>query len=209
MVFAILLISAYQTSADQLDILGVDVVPTHPLDTDLITFNISGWAAGFNSVVDYDLFSQNGTSLQLDLYVNQTPERLESYWNYSKQIQPLPIGTYGLEVRAFDNSFVYGTPGALVDTYNVNFTVVPEPASAAMLAIGTIFLASSRKRPDCFVASLLAIKENYRLCSTGRFLSSATVGSNSNSSIFSAAVNSSIVRWMSPILRPCIIAKRL
>ena len=149
MIFAILLVFVCQASAvPYVDILSINVIPSQPLNTDLITFSISGWAAGTPSWVDYDLFSQNGTSLQLDLYVNQGAGRYESYWNYSKQIQPLSPGIYNLEVKAFDNSFIFGSPGTLQDTYNANFTVVPEPASAVMLGIGAVLLASRRKRRE-------------------------------------------------------------
>jgi hypothetical protein len=37
------------------------------------------------------------------LYVNMGITAEPSYWTYSKQIQPLAIETYDLEVRAFDN----------------------------------------------------------------------------------------------------------
>ncbi len=72
--------------------------------------------------------------------MNQTPERLESYWDYSKQIQPLVAGTYSLEVRSFDISIYSLDYGTLQDTYTVDFTVIPEPASILLLAIGFAFI---------------------------------------------------------------------
>jgi len=140
MIFAVLLIFVCQASAKTFDILSVDVVPTQPLDTDLITFSISGWAAHAPCFVDYEVYSPNGTSLRLDLYVDQSGGRYESYWNYSKQIQPLSLGIYNLEVKAFDNSFIFGSPGTLQDTYNVSFTVVPEPATIVLLGLSLSFL---------------------------------------------------------------------
>ncbi len=137
-IFAILLIFACQASAKTFDILSVSVVPTQPLDTESITFNISGWASRMPSWVDYDLFSQNGTSLQLDLYVNQDISTYASNWDYSKQIQPLVPGIYSLEVRAFDHWT--GSPwyGTVQDTYTVDFTVTPEPATIFLLGVGAI-----------------------------------------------------------------------
>jgi hypothetical protein len=154
-IFAILLIFAGQASAfSSVVINSVDVIPGQPLNTDLITFSISGWAGNKPSWVDHELFSQTGASLHLDLYVAMGTLTADSTWTYSKDIQPLPIGTYGLEVRAFDNYY-----DTLEDTYNVGFTVVPEPASAAMLALGAIFLASRRKRREF---------ENYGVASVGK-----------------------------------------
>jgi hypothetical protein len=114
-----------------LQIDSVDVIPNQPLDTDIITFNISGWAATSPSGVESDLFSQNGTSLQLDLYIERGIQYSLSNWTYSKQISPLPSDVYNLQVRAFD--FIDGT---LQDTYNVDFTVVPEPATFVLFLVG-------------------------------------------------------------------------
>ena len=138
MIFAILLVFACQVSARGVGINSVDIIPNQPLNTDLITFNISGSASADPSWVTSDLFSQNGTSLQLDLYVDMGFRTAISYWNYSKQIQPLTPATYNLEVRALDGN--QGSPfyGTVQDTYNVNFTVVPEPCTVVLLGFGII-----------------------------------------------------------------------
>jgi len=133
MVFIILLGLVFHNNALALNITNVDVIPSQPLNTDLITFSISGWAGNKPSWVDHDLFSQTGTSLRLDLYVAMGTMTADSTWTYSKEIQPLPIGTYSLEVRAFDNYY-----DTLEDTYNGGFTVVPEPATVLLLGLGAI-----------------------------------------------------------------------
>ena len=125
-IFAVLLMFACQVFANSVGILNVDVVPGQPLDTDLITFSISGIAGSGGANVAYDQFSQNGTSLQLDLYVDMGITTAISYWTHSKQIQLLTLGTYNLEVRAFDNQ---GFTPILQDTYNTSFIVVPEPCA--------------------------------------------------------------------------------
>jgi len=146
MIFAVLLIFVCQVSAKTFDILNVDVVPSQPLDTDLITFNISGWAAHAPSFVDYEVYSPNGTSLRLDLYLDVWGLDAESNWTYSKQIQPLVQGIYSLEVNAFDNWTGNPWYGTLQDTYTVNFTVVPEPATIALFSLGLPFSAFFAKR---------------------------------------------------------------
>ena len=142
MVFAVLLVFAFQALAG-IGIDSVTVIPSQPSDIDLITFNIAGGASYSPSWVTYDLFSQNGTSLQLDLYVNYGFFTSPSTWDYSKQIQPLVPATYSLEVRAFDNQV--GSPfyGTLRDTYNIDFTVTPEPATICLLGLGVLLV---RKR---------------------------------------------------------------
>ncbi len=124
-----------QTNAVALWVDQVDVIPEMPSDTDIITFDIFGTASGDPSHVAYDEFSQDGTSLQLDLYVDVGLLTGFSNWTYQKQIQPLSPATYSLEVRTFDN--YHGTPGS---TLTVDFTVVPEPATLAFLGVGLCIL---------------------------------------------------------------------
>ena len=113
----------------------VDVVPEQPLENDVITFNIFGRASGMPSQVEYSQLLQNETSLQLDLYVNVGVFQAFSNWTYSKQISPLPPEVYNLQVRAFDNYY-----GTLQDTYTIDFTVVPEPATLFLLGLGGLSL---------------------------------------------------------------------
>jgi hypothetical protein len=120
---------------------SVDVVPSQPLEIDVITFNIFGRASGSPSQVAYSQLSQDGTSLQLDLYVDVGLLPAFSDWTYSKQIQPLPPAAYSLQVRTFDNYH-----NMLWDTYNVDFTVVPEPCTVALLGIGLPLLRAFSKR---------------------------------------------------------------
>ncbi len=144
MVFVILLELVFHSNVLADTITSVNVVPSQPLNTDLITFNISGTAAYSPSWVASDIFSQNGTSLQLDLYVDMGFSAAISNWNYSKQIQPLVAGIYSLEVRDLYGKL--GSPfyGMLLDTYNTSFTVTPEPATIFLLGAGAIL---SRKKP--------------------------------------------------------------
>ena len=62
----------FSTSADATSVWidSVDVIPEQPLETDIITFDISGRASSSPSEVEYDQFTQSGTLLQLDLYVD-------------------------------------------------------------------------------------------------------------------------------------------
>jgi len=156
MIFAVLLVIVFHSNVLADNITSVTVVPSQPLNTDLITFNISGTAASTPSWVASDIFSQNGTSLQLDLYVDMGYGQAFSNWNYSKQIQPLAVGTYSLEVRELYGKLDSPFYGMLLDTDNTSFTVTPEPASAVMLGIGAIFLASRRKQHHEFGSRVVA-----------------------------------------------------
>jgi hypothetical protein len=142
-ILAVLLIIACQASANSVGLTGVSITPSQISNTDPITFNISGWAGHTSSWVDHDVFSQNGTSLQLDVYIDMGDLGAFSYWYDSKPLQPLSQGTYSLEVRAFDakpGSPFYGT---VQDTRNASFTVTPEPATLLLLGLGGLIL---RKR---------------------------------------------------------------
>jgi len=122
-------------------IVTVDMSPQEPLETDIITFDIAGQASSWPSEVGYDEFTQNGMSLQLDLYVDMGSLTMISDWTYEKQIGTLSAGTYSLEVRAFDNydntlQYTYPDP--------VYFTVVPEPTTVVLLGIGGVLLFTNR-----------------------------------------------------------------
>ena len=137
-----LTIMCFSTSATatSVSIGSVDVIPEQPLETDIITFDIVGSASCGGSHVEYDQFTRNGTSLQLDLYVDMGDITVVSNWTHSRDISPLSVETYTLEVRAFDYQF-----GTLEDTYTVDFTVVPEPASLTVFALGALLFRCTKR----------------------------------------------------------------
>jgi len=130
-----------QVSAGYIQIDSVEVIPSKPSDTDLITFSISGRFGYVDSSFVYDQFSQDGTFLWLDLYVHKGMLTSTIPWLHSIQVQPLATNNYILEVRAFDNY-----SGTLQDTYTIDFTVVPEPCTVALLGIGLPLLRAFSKR---------------------------------------------------------------
>ncbi len=115
-------------------IIDVNVIPQQPSTADAITFYISGWASQRPSQVDanQDQFSQDGTSLELDLLVHVGYFTEISYWTYSKEIGTLPAETYQLTVRAFDSRFPTNDPYV----YTKQFTVTPEPATIVFITAG-------------------------------------------------------------------------
>ena len=140
--FAFLILFACNVPAATVGIDTIDIVPIQPISTDLITFNIMGSASTSSSYVEHDVFSQNATSLQLDLYVKAGVITTPSYWTYSRQLQPLLPATYTLELRAFD----YWT-GTLQDTHTVDFTVVPEPGTLVIFGFALpIFRYLTRRK---------------------------------------------------------------
>ena len=140
-ILSILLVFTSQVSAALIRISSVDVIPGQPLNTDFITFNISGTAPESGAQVVDNQFSQNGTSLQLDLYVQTGQAQVPSQWTYSKQIEPLAVNNYTLEVR----TFWYG-PNTLEDTHTTDFTVVPEPGTLVLLSLGLPILRAFSRR---------------------------------------------------------------
>jgi hypothetical protein len=116
---------------------SVEMIPSLPTETDSITFDVNGWASQAASWVEYDVFSQDGSSLQLDLYIDTGDLFAPSSWTYSKPISALPANSYTLEINAYDYD-----DSSLDDTYIVEFTVVPEPATIAFLGIGLCLFRS-------------------------------------------------------------------
>ncbi len=139
MVFTVLFMFSHQSYSAIL-INDVDVIPSQPLDIEVITFEIYGEAGHTPSWVEYDQFTQVETFLRLDMYVDTGHFAAISEWTYSKDISPLSADTYTLEVRAFDYQL-----DTLQDTYTVDFTVVPEPATVLLLGFGGLLLRKHRK----------------------------------------------------------------
>ena len=119
-------------------ITDVYIMPEVPAVEDIITIFASGSASQSSSWVDHTEFSMVDTSLQLDLFLDMGNAFMVSYWSYSEEISPLPAGTYTLTVRAFGPSYVPPYYGDLEDTYTVDFTVVPEPATFLFLVMGIV-----------------------------------------------------------------------
>ena len=119
-------------------ITDVYIMPQVPAVEDIITIFASGSASQGSSWVDHTEFSMVDTSLQLDLFLDMGILFMVSYWSYSEEISPLPAGTYTLTVRAFGPSYVPPYYGDLEDTYTVDFTVVPEPATFLFLVMGIV-----------------------------------------------------------------------
>ena len=128
---AVLFIFVCQVLAGAIRIDSDEVIPNQPLNTDLITFNISGVTGYIGSHVEYSQFLQNETALQLDLYFEIPMSPVVGNWTYPLQISSLEANNYTLEVRAFRYD-----SGTLQDTYTTEFTVTPEPGTFVLLAIG-------------------------------------------------------------------------
>lgn len=141
-VIALTIMMCFSTSAaTTVWIDSVNVIPEQPLEIDLITFDIAGRASSWPSEVEYDQFTQDGTLLQLDLYVDMGFGTMISNWTHSKPISPLSAETYTLKVQAFDYQL-----GTLQDTYTVDFTVVPEPTTFVLFGLGLLIVRPLSRR---------------------------------------------------------------
>jgi hypothetical protein len=136
--FIIVLLLVCQASANFAWIDDVVVIPSQPLDIDVITLDISGSASSGGSHIVSSLFQQEENQLTLDLTIDMGITTEISYWSHSEQIGTLVPGTYSTTVRLF---FPYAPPGEeLQDTYTVDFTVVPEPATLVLFGLGGLLL---------------------------------------------------------------------
>ena len=127
-------------------ITDVSIVPSLPTPLDVISIDTSGVeGTGAVFVTDTD-FRQNGTLLELDIFLDVGVYAVVTPWSHTEDIGTLNAGAYSLTVRAFDNY-----SGTLQDTYTVDFTVVPEPVVDAEIDIDpdTLNLASKGKWISC------------------------------------------------------------
>ncbi len=133
LIAVLLLAGVNRCYGTSLVIIDVNIIPQQPSTADAITFYISGVAAQRPSQVDpnYDQFTQNGTSLELDLLVHVGYMDEMSFWTYSKEIGTLSAETYTLTVKAFrylssEDPYIY----------TKEFTVTPEPGTLIFLTLG-------------------------------------------------------------------------
>ena len=140
----IVLLLACQASANFASIEDIVVIPSQPLDIDVITLDISGLASSGNSYIVSSLFQQEGNQLALDLTIDMGIITVISFWSHSEQIGTLVPGTYSTTVRLF---YPYVPPGVeeLQDTYVTEFTVVPEPATVLLLVMGIVGIRASKR----------------------------------------------------------------
>ena len=137
LIVILLLICCMASIASGLEVIidNVNVQPELPGISDIVNIEIDGTANYAPSWVDHYDYSQNFTSLDLDLYIDADYLTAFSNWSYSQQIGTLAPGDYVLTVRAFSND-----EGILRDTSVTEFTVVPEPTTVVLFGLGGLFM---------------------------------------------------------------------
>lgn len=118
----------------------VTITPEPPIELSKITIDVSGQASNGGASVVGNMFTQNGTSLQIDLQIDMGITAVISEWGYSIDIPSLPADSYTLTVTANGSGYFGG------DTRSVNFTVVPEPATLLLLGIGAMVIRKNRRK---------------------------------------------------------------
>ena len=133
---AMVLANSASGSPIQIHIENVDITPPEPTILDIINIDVLGSASGSGSQVEYSEFTQDGTSLQLDLFVDVGDLLVISDWTYLEQLGPFDAESYSLTVRAFEYQ-----DGTFKDAYPaVEFTVVPEPTTLVLFGLGGLFM---------------------------------------------------------------------
>ncbi len=112
-------------------ITDVNIVPSPPTSLDVISIVTFGVESRGDVLIDGSNFDREGTSLQLDIFLNVGVFPMITPWSHSEDIGTLPVGIYDLTVRTFEVPDV-------TDTYSMTFEVVPEPATVLLLGLGMI-----------------------------------------------------------------------
>ncbi len=138
---AMVLVSSASGSPIVIYIEDVDITPQVPSMWDMVNINVLGGASGSGSQVEYSEFSQNGTSLQLDLFVDVGILTIPSTWSHLEQVGPFAAESYSLTVHAFEYQ-----DGTLKDTYTKDFVVTPEPSSVFLFGLGALIIQRRKLR---------------------------------------------------------------
>ena len=127
-------IFVYMADLAEGTITDVSIIPEQPTLEDAITILTSGVeGAGGVSIID-SVFQMAGTSLELDIFINVGLFDELTPWSHSEIIGTLPANSYDLTVTL---DAYYGSHTE-IDTYSTSFTVVPEPATVFLLAMGIV-----------------------------------------------------------------------
>jgi len=98
-----------------------------------ITILVSGVEGSGGVQIISTHFSAIDNSLLFDIHLDLGICLWVTPWSYSEVIGTLSAGTYNLTVRRFLPDYY---PPPIVNSYEMSFTVVPEPVTIALLAVG-------------------------------------------------------------------------
>lgn len=143
-VFVVILMMG--TDSVKATITDVSILPEEPTIIDPLTIAVSGVEDAGPISITGSNFLMEDSSLELDIFISMDFFFETTPWSHSEIIGTLPADYYNLTVNAH-----YSGPYTGTDTYLTSFTVVPEPATALLLAIGMVqirlkFLDKLRKR---------------------------------------------------------------
>lgn len=127
----------------------VDIQPIEPTNIEVITIVVSGGEGAGPVWITDSVFQVEGTSLELDIFIEVGPFDVITPWSHSEIIGTLPVGSYDLAVTAHAD---YGSH-IETDTYLISFTVVPGPVIEAAIEIRpkTLNLQSKGKWLTCHI----------------------------------------------------------
>lgn len=133
--------------AAYIPIQNVHIEPTLPTPSDPISLFASG-ESGYPATITSFLTAVPG-GLVWDLYFDLGITPVVVPWSESIVASPLPAGTYTLDVRTFEDVWRPGLPplpSPPVDEHRIFFTVVPEPATAGLLALALLCAGTLGRR---------------------------------------------------------------
>lgn len=134
--FIIFLIVAWGAAA-QAAIVDVIIEPEEPSISDPISIIVSGMEGSGPVEISNSEFHIDGTSLELDLFLQVGFYTMMTPWEYCEDIGMLPAGLYELTVWAYPD--YYGP-----SNYNTTFEVIPEPATLLLIGLGGLALRRQR-----------------------------------------------------------------
>jgi hypothetical protein len=140
-VVAVAWAAVMQVEADWAPVYGVELSPEVPTEHDAVSIRAYGEVGSSSWYIQLADTVISGRDIMMEIYFQDSGVGVPAItpWMHTEDVGNLAVGTYSLTVKTYQNS-------SLADSYASSFSVVPEPSTMGLTALGGAVLYARRRR---------------------------------------------------------------